>query len=349
MSRTVWLIRHAMPDIPLGERWCVGGRSDFPLGPLGRLQAALLPYAPELREVTTVYASSLLRARQTAAALTSSPVVMPGLEEQDMGAWDGLSFAEIKEKFPALYAAREHDLSLLPAGAESEEAVRERMESALLRCLEDSSGDIAVVSHKGAIASLTGQREKLGYTSLTELYVEDGRPVSFEIFAAPSPPLNDEVCDALLFASGADEALCGHCRAVASLADEIVAELRNKGLCLDPEAVRTASLLHDIARREPDHAALGARWLRELGYPQLAEIIRQHHDPDSTELNEAAVVYIADKAVRGVSRVPIGDRFAVSLEKCRTPEAAEAHARRYETAKTIQDGINSLCGFELIR
>ena len=34
MSRKVWLIRHAMPDIPMGERWCVGGRSDFPLGPI---------------------------------------------------------------------------------------------------------------------------------------------------------------------------------------------------------------------------------------------------------------------------------------------------------------------------
>ena len=47
--RTVWLIRHAMPAIPLGERWCVGGRTDLPLGPLGCLPAALLPFAPELR------------------------------------------------------------------------------------------------------------------------------------------------------------------------------------------------------------------------------------------------------------------------------------------------------------
>ena len=43
MTRRVYLIRHAMPDIPLGERWCVGGNSDFPLNALGRMQAALLP------------------------------------------------------------------------------------------------------------------------------------------------------------------------------------------------------------------------------------------------------------------------------------------------------------------
>ena len=118
MTRTIWLIRHAMPDIPLGERWCVGGRSDFPLGTPGRLQAALLPFAPELRGVQAVFCSPLTRAKETAAALRPDPVVVPGLEEQDMGEWDGLSFAEIKKRVPALYAAREQDPSLLPEGAE---------------------------------------------------------------------------------------------------------------------------------------------------------------------------------------------------------------------------------------
>ena len=66
MTRTIWLIRHAMPDIPLGERWCVGGRLDLPLGALGRLQAALLPFAPELSNVETVFCSPLRRAVETA-------------------------------------------------------------------------------------------------------------------------------------------------------------------------------------------------------------------------------------------------------------------------------------------
>ena len=69
MSRKVWLIRHAMPDLPIGERWCVGGRSDFPLGRLGRLQAALLPFVPELQGLDAVFCSSLIRARETALPL----------------------------------------------------------------------------------------------------------------------------------------------------------------------------------------------------------------------------------------------------------------------------------------
>ena len=338
-----------MPDIPLGERWCVGGRSDIPLGPLGRLQAALLPFAPELRGVEAVFCSPLTRAVETARPLCAEPRVMPGLEEQDMGAWDGLSFAQIKERFPALYAARAFDPSLLPEGAESEETVRARTEAALRRCLEESAGDLVAVSHKGAIASVAGGREGLDYISLTALRYEDGRLVSVEKRGAPRPRATDELCEALLGAAGADEARKAHSRAVAALADELCAALREKGLSLDAEAVHAAALLHDLAKGRPAHAALGGVWLRERGYPQLAEIVRQHSDPDGTEINEAAVVYLADKAVRGDRRVTIDGRFAASEKKCATPEARAAHARRYETAKTIQGEINRLCEGDLIR
>ena len=349
MTRTLYLIRHAMPDIPLGERWCVGGRSDFPLGPLGRLQASLLPFAPELSSVRTVFCSSLVRARDTAAALSSSPVVLPGLKEQDMGAWDGLSFSEIKEKFPALYAARESDPTLLPEGAESEQEVRARMDAALRRCLAESEGDAAAVSHKGAIAAVAGGREGLDYVSITALRFEDGKLVSVEKRGAPRPDPTDAVCASLLAAAGADEKLQAHCRAVAEFADELCAALREKGVLLNAETIHAAALLHDLARAEKDHAALGALWLRELGYPEIAEIVRQHHDPDDTTIDEAAVVCIADKAVRGDKRVPIDGRFAASGEKCTTPEARQAHARRYVAAKTIRNEINRLCGAELIR
>ena len=347
--RTLYLIRHAMPDIPLGERWCVGGRSDFPLGAIGRLQAALLPFAPELRDVTAVYCSALTRARQTAAALCAAPTVVPGLEEQDMGEWDGLSFAAIREKFPALYTAREKDPTLMPAGAENESEVRARMETALRRILAESEGELAAVSHKGAIASLLGSREGLEYTSLTRLRFEGERLLSFELLGAPRPALTDEVCEALLSAAGADEALRAHCRAVAALADELGEALREKGAPLDADALHAAALLHDIARGEPDHAARGARRLGALGYPGIAEIVRQHHELESAALDEAAVVYLADKAVRGARRVPINERFAASAAKCTTPEAIEAHARRYAAAKKWRDEINRLCGAELIR
>ena len=342
--RKIYLIRHAMPDIPIGERWCIGGQTDIPLGRLGRLQAALLPFVPELNSLSRVFCSTLIRARETALPLCPDPIAVSGLEEQRMGVWDGLPFTEIIRRFPELYAARENNSTLLPDGAETDDAVRLRMHAALLQCLRQSSGDIAVVSHKSAIASVTGQRSKLGYTSVSVLEYDGEAAAVKETGRLCKPDLNDKVCLALLKAAGADEDLIAHCKAVAALADELCAGLAEKGITLDAAHIHNAALLHDLARAEKEHAALGAVWLKELGYPDIAKIVRQHHDPDSTEISEAAVVYIADKAVQGSARVPIGERFDRSLTKCKTPEARAAHERRLQTALTIQNEINRLCG-----
>ena len=346
--RKIYLIRHAMPDIPIGERWCIGGLTDIPLGTLGRLQAALLPFVPELRDVSRVFCSTLIRARETALPLCPEPIPVEGLEEQRMGAWDGLPFTEIMRRFPELYAARENDPSLLPEGAETEDAVRSRMHAALLACLRQSSGDIAVVSHKSAIAAITGHRPRLGYTSVSTLAYDAERLTVQEVGTLCKPNLDEKACLALLKAAGADRDLIAHCASVATLADELCAALAEKGLQLDAPLIRRAALLHDLARAEKDHAALGAVWLKELGYPGIAEIVRQHHDPDTTELNEAAIVYIADKAVQGSGRVSIAERFDRSLLKCKTPEALAAHEKRRQTAQTIQNEINRLCGATIL-
>ena len=349
MTRTVYLIRHAMPDIPLGERWCVGGLTDLPLSELGRLQAALLPFVPALRGVSAVFCSPLARARETALPLCPAPVETDGLQEQEMGVWDGLPFTEIKEKYPALYAAREADLSVVPDGAEALDAVRERMLSALRRCLEESEGDIAVVSHRTAISTVIGHREALTHATYSVLHWDGERFEAAEIGLRAHPPLNDRVCLALLRAAGADPSRIAHCRAVAKLSDTLCRALREKGVKLGAKAVHRAALLHDIAKGRPEHAALGGVWLRELGYPKLAEIVRQHTEPDSLELNEATLVFYADKLLRGDRRSTLDERFAASLEKCKTPEALAAHARRRAAADAVQDQIISLLGAEFLQ
>lgn len=348
MTRTLYLIRHAMPDIPFDERWCVGGRSDIPLGPFGHVQASLLASLPELLNVEKVFCSRLSRAFDTALAISGSPVIADGLEEQDMGVWDGLSFKEIKARFPDLYAAREKDMSLVPDGAETPEALKKRFTDAVYRCIDDSSGDIAIVCHKGCIATLTGNRDKLLHASVSVFRYDGNELTLSDIGIVPHPALDDEVCRRMMTAAGADSGLLQHCQAVADTACMLCDALNSNGLQLDKDLIRSASLLHDIARAQKGHPAAGAKWLSELGYPEIADIIRQHHDPDSTALNEAAVVFISDKAVNGSQPVSIEERFAASLAKCRTPEALDAHNRRLETARKIRKNINSLCRAELL-
>ena len=348
MPRTVYLIRHAMPDIPIGERWCIGGRTDLPLGDLGRLQAALLPFQPELKNLSAVFCSTLRRARETALPLCPEPREMPGLEEQDMGVWDGLPFTEIRARFPSLYAAREQDPSLLPEGAESGEALRARMEQAVRRCLHESEGNIAAVSHKSAIAALTGQRSRLGYVSVTPLVFDGDGFAAEAVGISPHPALTDAVCLALLRAAGADEKLMAHCRAVAEQAVRLCDAVNQKGLSLDRELIWRAALLHDLAKGRPHHPALGALWLAELGYADEAALVRQHNEPEAPGLTEAAIVFLADKTVRGSGTVPIEDRFAATRERCRTEDARAAHSRRLNTALALKKELNTLCRAELI-
>ena len=348
MSRFVYLIRHAMPDIPPGERWCIGGRTDLPLGDSGRLQAALLPFHWELGGIKCVFCSSLSRARETALFLTPNPVTVPGLEEQDMGVWDGLPFSEIMLRYPELYAARENDPGLLPAGAESCEHMRVRFRDAVMACLRESEGNIAVVSHKSAIATLTGHRSALGWGSVSSL-VFDGTDFSVKTLGImPQPPLEDDVCLKLLKAAGADEKLIAHSLAVAEQALRLCRALRGKGFELDHDLIRRAALLHDVAKGRPRHADLGAQWLEMLGYPEEAALVRQHNEPDLPGLSEAAILFLADKTVRRDKTVSLEDRFAATRERCRTPEALEAHDRRLEKAFRLKEEINTLCGAILI-
>ena len=346
--RRVFFLRHARPDIPFGERWCVGSRTDIPLGSYGKIQASLLRFEPDLKGLNAVFCSSLSRSRETALAISSSPVTIPGLEEQDMGVWDGLSFTEIRTGWPELYAIREHDPYTLPEGAETLEHMAERFREAVARCLAESDGDIAVVAHKSSISTVTGCREMLGWASVSVAeYGVNGLKVT-EIGRQPHPGLRDEVCDAMMSAADADDALKAHCRAVADLASGLCGMLTGAGLQLSTPLVRSSALIHDIARARKHHPEAGAEWLLELGYPAVAEIIRRHHDLEGTQLDEAAIVFLADKCFEGERRVTIEERFAGSASRCLTREAMEAHACRLETELQIKEKINRILGKTVI-
>jgi putative nucleotidyltransferase with HDIG domain len=303
------------------------------------MQAALLPFDPELKE-KPVFCSYLSRAVETAQPLCPEPMIRDGLEEQDLGEWDGLPFSEIMVRWPELYEAREKNPDIWPKSAETTDSVRRRMRRAVLRCLEETEGDIVIVSHKSAIDSMTGQRQKLLHTSVSILEWDGEKLTPVEVGRVPHPELTEEVCFALLHAAGTPEHVIAHCRAVAEKAMQLADRAQAAGAAVDRELLFSAALLHDIARTEPDHAALGAAWLRTLGYPEVAEVVAQHHDFEGGKLNEAALLYLADKYVQGDREVPLEERFAESRARCTTGDALQAHERRYETAKQIEKLLN---------
>ena len=351
--RRVYLLRHGHPDFPLGEHMCLG-RTDTPLGPLGRMQACLL--GAELGgQGLSVFASPLTRCRETAAPLGGTARLVPALAEQDMGPWDGLDFDVIRQNWPELYAQRAKEPLLVPPGAEPLASVQARVMPALEECLRQSGGDLAVVVHASVIQAILASVQNIPleesrplrppYGSYAVLGYDSGTCRVERSAVLPSNALTPELAQALLSAAAPGEKVEAHCRAVASEALRIADALPVK---LDRDLLESAALLHDVARGEKDHARLGAAWLRELGYPEAAALVERHHDLHSAEPDEAAVLYLADKCVRENQRVPLEERFAESARRCTTPEAVAAHARRRETAIRLRDQVNALCGRVLV-
>ncbi len=137
--------------------------------------------------------------------------------------------------------------------------------------------------------------------------------------------------------TGAPQNVIDHERAVAEKALELAERAESLGYTVDTQALTAAALVHDICRLGPKHAERGAELLRERGYGDLAEIVRAHHDGHFKTLDEAALLYLADKLVAGTESVTLEERFARKKDACLTPEAAAAHARRFDEARRVWD------------
>lgn len=172
--KRAYLIRHGLPDFPDGSRMCIG-TTDIPMGEEGLAQAAQM--ATILPPVTAVFSSPLTRAVQTAQAIGMPVSVLPDLREMHAGEWDGLTFAQIRQRYPELYAARATDPALPLPGAEDHLQALVRFSAAMKTAAQAAPGDFAVVAHGGIIAqflqSVTGVWQKPGYADIIPLVWEN--------------------------------------------------------------------------------------------------------------------------------------------------------------------------------
>lgn len=95
-SKTLYLVRHAKPDYPNGERMCMGQKLDLPLSEYGEEQARRLGARFQSLRIEAVFTSPLRRARQTAEHIAGGrPLyLLTDLRELDGGEWDGRPFSD---------------------------------------------------------------------------------------------------------------------------------------------------------------------------------------------------------------------------------------------------------------
>ncbi len=117
-----------------------------------------------------------------------------------------------------------------------------------------------------------------------------------------------------------------------------------QGVCLNKNLVQAAALLHDIKRKEKNHALVGSYFLKALGFFRVAEIVAQHMTlVPGEQITEKEIVYFADKICAG-NRVVLdyAKRFADKIKQI--PEAKSQISQRYEATQQIQRLIESAAG-----
>lgn len=147
VTLVVW--RHGQTAYNIERRF--QGQSDVPLNDAGLRQAAEAARYLAVLRPSAIFSSDLSRASVTAAALARltglSVQLDKDLRERSGGSWEGLTEAEIRERFPAERA------TWTPPDGEPAQAVTDRASAALERIADSLSGGstAVVVSHGAAL------------------------------------------------------------------------------------------------------------------------------------------------------------------------------------------------------
>lgn len=171
---TLVLVRHGQTDMTLARCYAGGDVPGVGLNGGGRIEAARAADLvhrigrdawPDLPRGAAVLSSSMLRARQTAAAigrrLGLGVEVDDAFAECRFGAWEGLTAAEIEEHWPGALRRWHEDPDVRAAGGESQADVAARMRAAAVALLPDHAGrTVVVATHtvviRAGVGSLTG-------------------------------------------------------------------------------------------------------------------------------------------------------------------------------------------------
>ena len=357
--RHIYLIRHGRPEFPGGHECCIG-RTDLPLSKEGLHQAERLGEYFSGISLSAVYSSTLTRARQTAEAIARGrvPIQDEALREIDCGAWEGLSFDEIRRSYPEQYELRGSDpVNFTPERGESLSDGLTRFRTAIERILSESTGNIAIAAHASvnrALLCALGERNlreiyliNQPYGCVNEIVLEDGLMCVKRLAYMPDEYPDEQTIRALWERYKTPQKVIDHCRAVADEAMLMARQLSARGCKLDERLVFSAALLHDVARAEPNHSAKGAQWISKEGYDKVATVIFAHHELNegaADPITEKTLVFLADKLISGEKRVSLDERFAESAEKCITEEAKSFHKREYGQALSAQRRVLSLTG-----
>ncbi|MHC1740190.1 MAG: histidine phosphatase family protein [Anaerolineaceae bacterium] len=177
----IWLVRHGQTDWNKTGRF--QGQTDIPLNSTGIQQARELALKLSQVKFAAIFSSDLSRASQT-AVIASEKLHLPiltdaRLREICQGKWEGMSLAEVREKYEIdLTQADESPETSRAPGGESVQEVANRMAlaaDAIVRQLPN--GKVLLVSHGLAVAALYCLANNISLTHVHTYIPENATPL----------------------------------------------------------------------------------------------------------------------------------------------------------------------------
>ncbi|MBB4040252.1 putative phosphoglycerate mutase [Microvirga flocculans] len=184
---TIYFIRHGETDWNLEGR--LQGQKDIPLNDMGRVQAEeagrrLAALAPRYEDLAYV-ASPMTRTRETMEIMRRTMGLHPEgyklderLVELTFGAWEGMTWKEVRKAEPQLASLREQDKwhYAPPGGGESYAMLVERIRPFLY----DLTRDTAVVAHGGVARAFLSMACGVSTRQAASLDIWQGRVLVIE-------------------------------------------------------------------------------------------------------------------------------------------------------------------------
>jgi broad specificity phosphatase PhoE len=155
MIRRLILVRHG--ETVDNARGVAQGWSDSELSETGQRQVGLLAERAARLGATSLYASTLQRARTTALAIAGKtglePLFLDDLREMNCGDWEGQSFELVRRSDPDFHARWSQEPQLACPGGESYHDVLLRIRAAMkeISARETNGAVPVIVSHGTAI------------------------------------------------------------------------------------------------------------------------------------------------------------------------------------------------------
>ena len=155
---TLIIVRHGQSTANLENIFT--GQVDIPLTELGHWQAERSAEYLDRYSIDHIYASDLMRARQTAehtAARQNKPIKLdPAFREIYTGKWEGRHYEELPVMFPESFAIWKNGISRAhPDGGESVVELSNRVWEGVKRVLEQHKGEcVAIFTHATPVRTL---------------------------------------------------------------------------------------------------------------------------------------------------------------------------------------------------